>query len=95
MSNVQGAYDALKYWGPVISAFVIVWKGFKSAEKGFQRWIEQILNGRIKGIQQSNEQIVALLAKNVQILGELKAADSLKAPKVEKVRQDLAENAHI
>ena len=59
--STEAAYQALKYWLPIATGFVMVWKGYRHAVDSFTTWVEAMLNGHLRGIQSTNEEIVVLL----------------------------------
>ena len=77
--STEAAYQALKYWLPIATGFVMVWKGYRHAVDSFTTWVEAMLNGHLRGIQSTNEEIVVLLGTTHSCSGSSRPTKSTAA----------------
>jgi len=57
LSQYQPLYENLKYWLPLVSTFVMFWKGGKAV----RNWADQLLNNHLHSIQESTKETVSVL----------------------------------
>ena len=58
-----GFYLLLKFWLPLITAFVLVIKGFLLAGKGISMWADSLLNNHLFHIEEANEKAAAAIVE--------------------------------
>jgi hypothetical protein len=54
-------YAALKFWLPMLTAFGLVIKAYKSAKVGVTAWADALLNNHLAHIQAATEATASLL----------------------------------
>jgi hypothetical protein len=79
VSYQEEAYNFIKYWLPIISAFLMVHKGWNTFKTNVNGWADKLLNNHLSHIQSSTQETVILLR-------DLKDREDRKAEKVEAVR---------
>lgn len=52
-------YDQLKFWLPLISGFVLAYKGFKSLKKSIDGWASNLFDNHLSHIQAATASTVA------------------------------------
>jgi hypothetical protein len=55
------AYEILKWWLPIITAFTLVIKGWSTVVKSVTEWAEKLLNNHLHHIQDNTAEAAELL----------------------------------
>jgi hypothetical protein len=77
------AYEAVKYWLPLVTGFGLVIRAYSSTTKSINAWANALLNNHLHSIQEATQETVVLLRN-------MRDNDAEIAEKVEQVRCDLA-----
>jgi hypothetical protein len=57
-------YAALKFWLPMVTAFVLVIKAYRTLSSGVTTWADKLLNNHLSHIQTATEATATLLAQS-------------------------------
>ena len=80
--QLNDVYEAVKYWGPLAGAFLMVYRGYKKAGAKLTEWADKLLNNHLHHIQEATQ-------ATVMILRDMKEQDAQVAERVEDVRMNL------
>lgn len=80
--QINDVYEAVKYWGPLAGAFLMVYRSYKKAGQKLTEWADKLLNNHLHHIQEATQATVMLLR-------DMKEQDSQVAERVENVRINL------
>jgi hypothetical protein len=67
MTQIDIAYDSLRFWLPLVSGFAIVVKAYMSAKKSVGEWASRLLNNHLSHIQAATQETAA----SIGVLGKM------------------------
>lgn len=82
----SAVHEALKFWLPVISAFLLVIKGWKTLVRKLTEWTEKLLNNHLHHIEINTAAAVELLR---ELPAEFKTLRGDQAISFMDIRRDL------
>ena len=85
-------YDQLKFWLPMVSAFVLAYKGFRSIKKSIDGWAETLFRNHLSHIQDATIATVAATNETNKLLVQAATHAVETAKNVEAVKTELAFN---
>lgn len=85
-------YEQLKFWLPVISGFLLTYKGFKSFKTSVDDWAAKLFDNHLSHIQTATMSTVDATNKTNDLLAASALKDIDVARRVEDARKALDEN---
>lgn len=86
-------YAALKFWLPMVTAFILICKGYTSGVNKLTTWADKLLNNHLSHIQTATEATAATMlthaAKSALLLEEIRTDGSAAALSVAQVATNL------
>lgn len=92
MIDIAMVYTGLKYWLPLISAFGLVMKGWKSAKAEISKSMDTLLNNHLSHIQTATETTVTETKKTNELLTARHAEAAIVVAKMEAFQKDQTEH---
>lgn len=68
VADVNTFYDYLKYWGPIITFFVLVVRAYLTAKKNIGTWADKLLTNHLSHIEASTTNTVSETQKTNKLL---------------------------
>lgn len=74
MVNLNDAYEAMKFWLPIITAATLLWKAYSAVKKNVTAWGSSLLDNHLHTIQEETKITNVLLRELIALMKETNGA---------------------